>query len=126
MTTPVKIELEKEFTERLTIHKNIGQEVVVTTVDKVRICLMENRDRLLGQREWLTPLSLFLAFVTTLNAAEFREFILKPAVWQAVYLIGSIVTFVWFVATAARAWRHRASVSIDTIVNTLKAQTPTP
>jgi uncharacterized membrane protein len=124
VTTPARIELEKEFSGRLTIHMNVGQEVVVTTVDKVRICLMESRDCLTAQREWLTPGSLFLALVTTLAAAEFREFILKPSAWQALYVLGSLVTFVWSIVTAWRAWKNRGKASIEAIVATLKAQSP--
>ena len=124
MTSQASIELGKEFSERLTIHTNIGQEVVVTTVDKVRICLMENRDCLTAQREWLTPLSLFLALVTTLAAAEFRDFVLKAAAWQALYVLASIVTLTWALLAGVRAWKNRSRGSIDSIVTTLVAQSP--
>ncbi len=125
MTGPAPhIELEKEFSERLTIHKNLGQDILVTTVDKVKICLMESRDTLTARREWLTPLSLFLALVTTLAAADFHDFILKQAVWQAVYVIAAIVTAVWSVVSGLRAWNERSRASIDAIVAALKAQVP--
>lgn len=124
MTGPTNIEFEKEFSARLTVHKNIGQEVIVTTVDKVKICLMENRECLSAQKEWVTPLSLFIALVTTLAAADFREFVFEPAVWQAIYILSSLVTFFWTLDKVRAAWTLRSKASIETIVTSLKAQSP--
>lgn len=124
MTAPANIEFEKEFSAKLTVHKNIGQEVIVTTVDKVKICLMENRECLTAQKEWITPLSLFIALVTTLAAAEFRKFLFEAAVWQAIYVLGAVITLVWTVLKLRDAWKMRSKASIDTIVTSLKAQSP--
>ena len=52
MSTQPQIEFGKEFSEKLTVYKNLGQEVMVTTVDKVRLCLMTNRDSLY-RKKWL-------------------------------------------------------------------------
>lgn len=123
MTNQSQIEFEKEFSDKLTIHKNLGQEVVVTTVDKVRLCLLENRDSLISQKEWRTPLGIFLALLTTLVAADFREFIFKPDVWTAIYVIGSLISFCWLCCSGYKAWENRDKGSIDSIVNNLKAQT---
>jgi hypothetical protein len=123
MTAQSQIEFEKEFSEKLTVHKNLGQEIVVTTVDKVRLCLMMNRDSLTAQKEWLTPLGIFLALLTTLVAADFREFIFKPNVWTAIYVIGSLISLVWLCTSGYKAWKNRSKGSIDAIVEELKAQT---
>ena len=32
------IEIGRELSDRLIVHKNIDQEIVLTTVDKIRIC----------------------------------------------------------------------------------------
>lgn len=123
MSTQPQIEFGKEFSEKLTVYKNLGQEVMVTTVDKVRLCLMTNRDSLTAKNGWLTPFGLFLALLTTLVAADFREFIFKPNVWVAIYVIGTIISFVWLCSSAWIAWKNRHKGSIDLIVEELKAQT---
>lgn len=123
MTPQSQIEFEKEFSEKLIVHKNLGQEVVVTTVDKVRLCLITNRDSLTAQKAWLTPLAIFLSLLTTLIAANFKEFIFKPDVWTAIYVIGTILSFVWLCSSAYHAWENRSKASLDAIVKELKAQT---
>ncbi len=121
MTSPPRIELDKEFSDQLTVHKNIGQEIVVTTVDKVRICLMETRDCLTTKREWATPLALCLALLSTLVAADFRDYLLPKAVWQAMYILGTIIAGTWLVKAGSAAWLNRKKGSIEEIVRRLKA-----
>ena len=115
-TPPQRTEFEREFSEKLTVHKNLGQEVIVTTVDKVRLCLMKNRDYLTAKKEWLTPLGILVTLLTTLVAAAFREFLFEPSVWTAVYVIGTIIMFLWLCRAGYRAWDNRSKGSIDTIV----------
>lgn len=118
-----QIEFEKEFSEKLTIHKNLNQEVVVTTVDKVRLCLMKNRDWLTAKKEWLTPLGIFLALITTLVAAEFRNFIFEPSVWTSIYVIGTLISLVWLLKSGYTALKNKNSGSIESIVDEIKFQT---
>jgi hypothetical protein len=123
MTLPgPHIEFEREFSERLTVHKNLGQEVVVTTVDKVKLCLIENRECLGAQKEWVMPMSLGIAFGTTLIAAQFRDVVFKADVWQALYIFGTIGCLIWFARTALAAWRSRSRGGIDEVVSRLKTE----
>jgi hypothetical protein len=120
MKPNIQIDFKKEMAEKLTVHTNLGQEVVVTTVDKLRLCLIQNRDYLTIKREWLTPLGIFLTLLTTLVAADFRQFIFKADVWVAIYVIGALTSFVWFGSSAYKAWDNRGRGSIDDIVEELK------
>ena len=123
---PGNIEIGRELSERLTIHKNVDQEILVTTVDKIKICLMEHRDCLVAKSEYVTPLSLFLTLVTTLAAASFRDFVLPSAVWQAVYFICTGLAFYWLLRAVYHAWSNRKHGSINELVAALKAHSATP
>ena len=120
MSKPSPIEFEKEFSDRLTIHKNLQQEVLVTTVDKVRICLMNSIDRLTVRQEWIAPLGIFATLATTLFATDFREFYLKAEVWHAIYIISSVIVFFWLVRTLYKTWKTKSDVSINSIIDDLK------
>jgi hypothetical protein len=118
-----QIEIQKEFSEKLVIHKNLGQEVIVTTVDKVRLCLIKNKELISAKKEWLTPLAIFLTLLTTLVAADFREFIFKSEVWYAIYLIGAVLSLAWLVCSSYNAIINWRKGSIDSIVEEFKAKT---
>jgi hypothetical protein len=120
MTAPGPIDLTGELSRRSTIHMNVGQEMVVTTVDKLRLCLIENRDSLADKKEWVTPLSLFVTFVATLAATDFHDFLLKASVWNAIYVIGAGSSLIWLVRALFKAWNNRNLGSIDTIIARIK------
>lgn len=121
MTSPTNVELAKEFSDQFRVHKNLSQEVVVTTVDKLRICLMENRDTVAAKHEWITPFSLLLTFLTTLVAADFKPFVMSPETWKALYVFFTIGSMVFLVRSVGKAWRHRAAGSLDQLVSQIKA-----
>ena len=54
MSSSPTINISQQFTESVTVHMNVGQEVVVTTVDKMQLCLIHHREALLARHEWLT------------------------------------------------------------------------
>ena len=116
----IQIQFGQEFLEGLKIHKNLDQEIIVTTVDKAKLCLIENRDLLHHQREWLTPFGLLVAIVTTLVASTFQDFGMDAAVWEALYVLGGLASVTWLWITGWQAWKLRSQGGIDEIVKTLK------
>ena len=48
MTPLAPINISDQFNSSVTVHMNVGQEVVVTTVDKVRLCLIDRRRTVFG------------------------------------------------------------------------------
>ncbi len=122
--TPSHIDVQREFSKRLTVHKSLDQEVVVTTVDKVRLCLLGNQDCLRAQRQWLTPLSLLITLLAALLATDFKDFGLTAAVWEALFILAALASFVWLVIAGFRAWKNRAAGGIEQIIAELKAHPP--
>lgn len=120
-SAPYQIDVEQEFSRRLTVHKSLDQEVVVTTVDKVRLCLLKNQECLRAKREWVTPLSLLLTLLAALFATEFKDFGLAAAVWEAAFVLGAGASFVWLLFAGGKAWRNRPIGGIEQIVSELKA-----
>lgn len=121
---PGQINVEHEFSEKLTVHKNLNQDVIVTTVDKVRLCLLKNQDRLSKKHEWVTPFSLLLSFGTTLVAADFKTFIVEALVWKALFVFATIACLIWLLRTAKVAWENRKAGDVDAIVSELMMQQP--
>ncbi len=124
MTNQDHIEFEKEFSDKLTVHKNLKQEVVVTTIDKIRICLMQNKERLTVKNGWIAPLGILITLVATLFSTNFKTFIFKAEVWQAVYIIGTLITVVWLIVSIKKAWPNRDYDSVDAIISELTNAQP--
>ncbi len=127
--TTYRIDVRKEVTERLTVHTNVTQEVVVTTVDKMRLCLMRHSDQLRARGGWGIPLGVVLALIPTLVAADFRDSLgIKKEYWWALFLVATIAASAWLVVAAGRAigatyraYRKGSLDSVEHIVTELKA-----
>ena len=116
-----QIEIGKEFTDKLTVHKQLNQEVVITTVDKIKLCLFKNRDCLSSKKDWLLPLSLFITLITTLVAASFNNYILKQEVWESIYIIASFICFVWLLISLLKLKKIIGKGTIEEIVKEMKS-----
>lgn len=107
-SAPPELDVQRALMKDLVVHQNVRQELVFTTVDKIKLCLIEHRNHLAGRTEWVAPLGLLISLVTTLVAATFQPVGLAPATWEALYILAAIGAFVWtawLIARAIRAWR---------------------
>ncbi|MCI5115648.1 MAG: hypothetical protein D3921_02755 [Candidatus Electrothrix sp. AW1] len=76
---------------------NVNQSVIVTTEDKIYLSLgryLQNEKR---RVEWIAPLSLLLAIITTLVTATFQDFILSGSTWKAIFIVTGIVAVFWLI-----------------------------
>ena len=69
----LSVELGDELSKSFTVHKNVKQEIIITTADKMKIVLMESREVISSQRDWWTPAGLFISFIATLLTADFKD-----------------------------------------------------
>jgi hypothetical protein len=70
--TPPKMDFTKELVKGLTVHPTLNQEILVTTSDKLRLCLQQHQSILAGRTVWIAPLGVLLALLCALLASDFR------------------------------------------------------
>jgi hypothetical protein len=116
------IELEKEdFQGEVIIHKNLTQDVVLTTEDKLRLALIQHRETLNSRSEWLGAGMLAFSFLSTLLLTTFKAVgPLSASTWQAVYLIIFILTFARFVNILVKMYLNRKKATIDYVIKKIK------
>jgi hypothetical protein len=114
---------EKSFAKNLMqssqTHVNLGQDFIVTTEDKVRLCMTRHAHRLSDRKAWTTPVSLFVTIVLVLLTAGFHDaFGITSDTWHALFLLSAVATLIWSMVAIIKALR--TSTSIDKIVDELK------
>jgi len=124
MSPTPQLDIGRELTERVTIHKNVGQEVIVTTDDKVRLCLMQARASLAAKHDLVAPAGVLVTLVTALATTDPRDFVLGRATWQAIYVIAAVLVAGWLARSGFAVLQQRGSDSVDSIIERLKASTP--
>ena len=115
--------LQQKFLQTNKIHSNLEQVVIVTTEDKVRLCLHKAIGNLGTKREWWTPVALLVTLVLTLTTAEFNDrFDILAATWQAFFLLLMVASSIWAVVAIWKA--TRVEVSVESILSEIKQQPP--
>jgi hypothetical protein len=52
-----------ELGEGSTVSKNVSQEVIVTTRDRVELCLIRHQKNLRSRQDWIVPLGILLTIL---------------------------------------------------------------
>ena len=129
MTTPrpapqkrAVIELDQEdFQGEVIIHKNLTQDVVLTTEDKLRLALIQHRETLNSRAEWLGAGTLALSFLSTLLLTTFKDVgPLSASTWQAVYLIFFVLALARLVNILVKMYVNRKKATIDYVIRRIK------
>ncbi len=101
---------------------NVQQIFITTTEDRLRICLGNHLKRLESKREWMVPAGIFLTLLITLTTTDTKDFIsVNASTWQAIYIISTILSFIWLTVSLRNAFLHASLedilVELKTIVN---------
>jgi hypothetical protein len=119
-----ELKLDKELLRGSVVHTNVGQEVMVTTGDKLRLCLRDHADALRSKTEWQTPAGMFIAFVATLVASDFKKFLeLSADFWRAIFTGGAVLSGFWLLRSLCRLLKYR-NRDIESIIRQLKEHSP--
>ncbi|MCK4653445.1 MAG: hypothetical protein KAU01_03275 [Candidatus Cloacimonetes bacterium] len=99
------------------VHLNVSQDFIITTEDKVRLCLSEHLKRMEMKRSWMAPFGIFIAILVTFITSTFKDAGLSADTWRAIFIIVGILSFVRLVWSIIEALK---SEKIDDIVEQLK------
>jgi len=99
------------------VHLNVSQEVIITTEDKIRICLSEHLKRMEKKRGWIAPSGILTAIVIALITSTFKDIGIDAATWRAIFILSGIISTGWLTWSIKEACK---SEKIEDIVSELK------
>lgn len=116
------IELEQEdLKSDVIIHKNLTQDVLLTTEDKMKLTLIEYREVLASRAEWLGAGVLALSFLSSLLFTSFKDIgPLKSSTWQAIYAIFFMLSFGRFIVVLYKMYVNRKKATINYVIRRIK------
>jgi hypothetical protein len=103
------------------VHTNIQQELIVTTEDKLTLCLNEALQQLAVSSSWTTPPGIVITLAVVFPTAAFQDWIIPALSWKTIFINALLLACVWFIASV----RHcRNSPSVQSIIERLKIGSP--
>ena len=117
----LSVDFGDELSKNLTIHKNVKQEIIITTADKIKLVLISTKQILAAQRDWWTPTGLLISFVTTLSTADFKEtFGVAKEFWHALFVILTFASAIWLIQTLYRLYKNWGQDDLEKIIEKIK------
>jgi len=119
------IELDEEdLRGEVIIHKNLTQDLLVTTEDKMKLALIEYRDMLAARGEWIGAGALVFSFTSPLLLANFRDIgPLTAETLQAFYIMLAMLASYRFIVILIKVTKNRHRTKVGYLISKLK-QTP--
>lgn len=111
-----------ESIEVKTVHGNLAQELIVITVDRLRLRLIEHSDTIRRKNSWLIPLGIFIPVLTSILTADFKDFVFADTTWKAMFILVGIASLGWL---AYELNRVKESPSINDLVEKIKESNQT-
>jgi len=108
-----------------TVKSALGETVIVSTEDKIRICLMKYLEDLSEKKEWMVPFGLFLSILLTFLTTDFRDtFGVSKENWKIIFVVAEIGFFIWLCKTLIKAgFAMNVEQVLDKIKKTSMKQT---
>lgn len=125
MNTPVpqkpssiEAQLAENIVSNSAITFNLGQNVISTTEDKIRLAVLTHLGRIEQRQGWVAPAGIFITILAAFVTADFKDAWLPAATWRAIFVMSGIMSFVWLAVAIVRALR---APSVDDFINTLRS-----
>ena len=96
---------------------NVSQSLILTTEDKLKICLNSHVKKIEKSKEWVAPFSLLSALLLSLITADFKQALLSPETWRALFIIAALLSGVWLLFSLRNSFQSR---SIDTVIDEIR------
>jgi len=117
----LSVDFGDELSKNLTIHKNVKQEIIITTSDKIKLVLISTKEILKAQRDWWTPLGLLISFITTLYTTDFKDSLgLSKDSWRAIFIILTLVSSIWLITTLFKLIKTWGQDDLNKIIEQIK------
>ena len=104
------------------VHLNVREKYIITTEDKVRLCLSKRLATMEQRKDWIAPAGILLAVVTVFVSAEFKDAGISRHTWQAIFIIVGWVSLGWLIWALVR---RRNAPTLDDVVIEIKVGTVT-
>jgi len=122
----LSVDFGDELSKNLTIHKNVKQEIIITTEDKIKLVLINTREILTSQRDWLTPAGLLVSFIATLTTADFKDALSVPKeFWHAIFVLLTIGSSVWLLISLRKLFKNWGQDDLSKIIGQIKLKVTT-
>jgi hypothetical protein len=105
-----------ELMKDSSISMNVRQEFIVTTADKIKLCMIKHSVALANKRAWISPAGIAVTLVAAIVTSNFKRALwLDAQTWQAAFCLVLLASLAWLVVAVIRAGRAGGHTVADIV-----------
>jgi hypothetical protein len=102
-------------------YTNINQGFIHITEDKLKVILLEHKDKNSQFYSWTTPFGIFVSCLLATITSNFGEtWGISASTWEAIFLLCTAGTGVWSICAGINAYKHRKGRTTDDLIEKIK------
>ena len=102
-------------------YTNVSQGVIHITEDKLKVILLQYKEKKHKFYSWTTPLGVFISCLFSTITSNFKETLgLSGNTWQAIFILSTVGTGIWLICTIFCALKNRKGREVDDLIETIK------
>ena len=119
----MNINLDQALVEKVAIHENLSQDIVVISTDRVKLILIEHHRVFKKKYDWMGPVGIFLTVLTTVLTADFKvsKFGIPAQMWQGIFLLAGFISLIWSLVVIINAIICRNEATVEEFVVKLRS-----
>lgn len=102
------------------ININLKQTCILTTEDKIRLCLNEHLQKMSKKTSWAAPLGIFVTLIASLLTTDtFHPILgLSGENWHSIFIFSSFLVLIWFIKSLYFSIKN--STTTEKVIEDLK------
>ena len=99
------------------VFPNLNQQVIMTTEDRLKICLINNLKKAEKRHDWIAPLGILISIIIVFVTSTFKDFIISSKTWEALFIICGFGSLMRLIISLRFAF---VKIDIDKIIIEIK------
>lgn len=102
-------------------YTNVSQGIIHITEDKLKVILLEYKEKNYQFYSWTTPLGIFASCLLATITASFTDIWgLTGNTWKAIFILCTLITAIWLLYTVICAIKNRKGRKIEDLIKNIK------
>ena len=117
MASNSRIDLNSECVN----YNNVSQGLIHITEDKLKVILLEHRDKNSQFYSWTTPFGIFVSCLLATITSNFENtWEISASTWEAIFILCTVGTGVWSICAGIKAFKHRKGRTTNDLIEKIK------
>lgn len=102
-------------------YNNVSQGLIHITEDKLKVILLEHKDKNSQFYSWTTPFGIFVSCLLATITSNFGDtWGISASTWEAIFIICTVATGIWFIYSGICAIYNIKGRKINDLIEKIK------